>query len=117
MGSAEVALWVYGTLREGGSRHAMLGGARKVETARLGGFRLYDLGGYPGAVRGEGTIVAERYALPHPAALLLLDDVEGTRERPPLFRREAERDAQIYVYARDPGAAPLIASGDWLARR
>jgi gamma-glutamylcyclotransferase (GGCT)/AIG2-like uncharacterized protein YtfP len=107
-------LLVYGTLRRGGSREGMLRDARFLEKTALPGLVLHRLGGYPGAVPGDGTVVAELYELPHPSMLEFLDGVEGVHESPPLFVRTRLGDAWIYLYARDVGSAPRIPSGDWL---
>lgn len=40
---------VYGTLRRGGSNHALLTSARFLSTLRTPGFVLYHLGAYPAA--------------------------------------------------------------------
>jgi gamma-glutamylcyclotransferase (GGCT)/AIG2-like uncharacterized protein YtfP len=110
-------LFVYGLLRKGERLAPFLGNARFVGAARVRGHDLLDLGSYPAAVPGEGTVVGEVYELD---ALDLLDEAEGVHEDPPLYRRvrvaALGAPAWMYVYARDPGAAPRIPSGDWLRR-
>ena len=110
-------LFVYGLLRRGQPLAHFLAGARFVGPARLQGYDLLDLGDYPGAVPGAGAIVGELYEL---AGLDPLDEAEGVHEAPPLYRRVRVEalgaPAWLYVYARDPGTAPRIASGDWLRR-
>lgn len=81
-------LFVYGTLQRGRVNHGQLAGQRFVGPARtVPGFRLYDLGGYPGlgpfpeAVTG---VTGEVWAV-DAAALARLDAFEGVGEG--LYRR------------------------------
>lgn len=43
-------LFVYGTLKRGHSNHALLRGATYIGEARIRGYSLYRLGGFPGIV-------------------------------------------------------------------
>ncbi|HEX5136369.1 MAG TPA: gamma-glutamylcyclotransferase family protein [Planctomycetota bacterium] len=103
---------VYGLLRRGGTLHGLLAGARYLEDVRVPGYDLFHMGEYPAAVPGKGAIVAELWELASADALSALDRAEGV---PTLYRRERVLDAWLYVYARPPGGAPRIASGDWLS--
>ncbi len=129
-GSARVRLFVYGTLRRGGSRDATVHyeGVRFLASAGVRG-RLHDLGDYPGLrldpgaawVRGEIFDVTA-------AALARLDEWEGigaSGSSSGEYRRvktEAHRDdggrQTVWVYeiaeARCAGA-PLMPTGDWLS--
>ena len=82
-------LFVYGTLKRGCSNHRYLAGQTFVGTARTTpGFRLYDLGGYPGIVpyAGDQTgVVGEIWSVDG-EALKRLDHFEGIHEG--LYRRE-----------------------------
>lgn len=81
-------LFVYGTLKRGCSNHRQMAGQTFIGAARTPpGYRLYDLGGYPGiaakpddrdGVAGEVWSVDE-------AALQRLDHFEGVHEG--LYRR------------------------------
>ena len=81
-------LFVYGTLKRGCSNHHHLAGQTFVGAARtVPGFRLYDLGGYPGiaAVAEERMgVVGELWSV-DPDALARLDAFEGVHEG--LYRR------------------------------
>jgi len=111
-------LFVYGLLREGQHYGHVLEGARRSGPRELEGFALYDLGRYPGAVRGPGTIVGDLVDVKDPALWAILDEIEGVEARPPLYVRERvaldDGPAWIYVYDRPVGDAPRIRSGDWL---
>jgi gamma-glutamylcyclotransferase (GGCT)/AIG2-like uncharacterized protein YtfP len=82
-------LFVYGTLKRGCSNHHHLAGQQFVGAARTTpGYRLYDLGGYPGIVAQpddrEG-VIGEVWTVDD-EALHALDEFEGVHEG--LYRRE-----------------------------
>jgi gamma-glutamylcyclotransferase (GGCT)/AIG2-like uncharacterized protein YtfP len=83
-------LFVYGTLKTGGSNHACLAGQALVGRAQtLPGFVLYGLDGYPGMVADGSTsegVVGEVWSVDE-ACLGRLDELEGTAEG---FYRRAE---------------------------
>jgi gamma-glutamylcyclotransferase (GGCT)/AIG2-like uncharacterized protein YtfP len=102
-------LFVYGTLKRGGSNHSWLEGQRFVsEAATLPVFRLYEIDGYPGmifapeggeSVRGEVWDVDEACL----ARLDALEDVEGgeyAREVIPLIESFGSAEVQGYRYLR-----------------
>lgn len=107
-------LFVYGTLKRGQRNHRLLADQRFVRSTRTTpGFRLYDLGPYPGVVRDAdaGAVAGELFAVSE-CCLDELDDFEGV---PDLFTRERidladGTTAWAYLYARPvPADAP---SGD-----
>ena len=83
-------LFVYGTLKRGCCNHAQLAGQTFVGPARTQpGYRLYDLGGYPGIVAMPGDhegVVGEVWSVDEDC-LRLLDHFEGVHEG--LYRRES----------------------------
>ncbi len=115
-------IFVYGTLKRGGSNHAFLARQRFLGTARTTpGFTLYSLGDYPGMVRAPGDIhgvTGELWAVDD-ACLAELDRLEGLDEG--LYERidviltpnPLAPSAQTYLYSRPHhGLAPV---GDtWL---
>jgi gamma-glutamylcyclotransferase (GGCT)/AIG2-like uncharacterized protein YtfP len=82
-------LFVYGTLKRGGGNHHHLADQTFVGAARtVPGFRLVDLGGYPGittAAADRNGVAGEVWSV-DPAALQRLDAFEGVREG--LYRSE-----------------------------
>jgi gamma-glutamylcyclotransferase (GGCT)/AIG2-like uncharacterized protein YtfP len=108
--SSEKLIFVYGTLKRGGSNHAYLAGQLFLGAARTTpGFQLYDLDGYPGMIADEkhdreGT-TGEVWAV-DANTLEKLDRLEGLAEG--LYRREivpllppfADREVEAYLYAR-----------------
>lgn len=83
-------LFVYGTLKRGGSNHAFLAGQRFLGTARtVAGFTLFSLGTYPGLVpspEDRDGVTGELWSIDD-ACLVRLDELEGTAEG--LYRRAA----------------------------
>jgi len=113
-------LFIYGLLRAGRQHGHILDGCPRTGPYTLDGFALYNLGRYPGAVHGDGSIVGDLCEIENPALLIRLDEVEGIHVLPPLYTRErvtvAGKSAWIYIYDRPVGDASRIRSGDWLAR-
>jgi gamma-glutamylcyclotransferase (GGCT)/AIG2-like uncharacterized protein YtfP len=127
--------FVYGTLRRGEERHAVL--ARHAVTGgdaatTIGA--LLDLGPYPGLVvdGARGTVAGELYHTADPDALYKeLDAIEmfrgfgvaGSEYRRAIVRvRRASSGAGsalawTYIYAGSRDACGVIASGDWRERR
>jgi gamma-glutamylcyclotransferase (GGCT)/AIG2-like uncharacterized protein YtfP len=124
-------LFAYGTLLAGRRSAAIARATRRLVTLGVATVRgrLYDLGAYPGLVldpTAASTVRGTVFVLPDDAELLAaLDRYEGFERRHPrrsLFVRTtvpvALEDGRtlecfVYVYNRDPGAAPLLADGRW----
>jgi len=114
----------YGTLMRSFGRQEALGVADAltyVSDCRFAG-ELYDLGRFPGAVPGPGTVYGELFRLEDPAAQAQLDRYEAydpDRTAASLFVRrrvslaKPEETAWIYWYNDDPEDAPRVPSGDW----
>jgi len=119
-------LAAYGTLMRAFGRHEALGVADAltfVASCRFEG-RLYDLGAYPGAVPGDGTVRGEVFRLDGPDVWARLDRYEGydpDHEAASLFvRRRAslgvpDVTAWVYWYNGDPAGGVRVPSGDWRA--
>lgn len=82
-------LFVYGTLKRGGSNHRHLAGQTFIGIARtVPGFLLYDLGGYPGiapAPANRDGVTGEVWSV-DPVARAGLDVFEGVPAG--LYRRD-----------------------------
>jgi gamma-glutamylcyclotransferase (GGCT)/AIG2-like uncharacterized protein YtfP len=122
-GSDPELLFVYGTLRSGGSAAARMGPARLLAAASYRG-RLYDLGRYPGVVPSADPadlVRGELFVLPSAAAPLLaeLDRYEGPEFRrvPALVTPDTEGSVEswIYLYTGEVRGLRRVASGDYLA--
>lgn len=107
-------LFVYGTLKRGGSNHAFLAGQRFVGAAATEpGYRLFDLGSYPGLVEApDGEAVQGELWEVSPDCLHRLDELEGTAEG--VYRRAPARlatphaalGAETYLYAKEVRGRP-----------
>lgn len=112
-------VFVYGTLKRGGSNHHFLAGQRFLGEARTApGYRLYHLSGYPGMIPltdDRDGVTGEVWSV-DPACLAELDRLEGTDEG--LYRREpialltpfGGQDIQTYIYARSVAGKPDLGS-------
>lgn len=111
-------VFVYGTLRRGGSNHHLLSRARLLGSHRTGaGYTLFDTGPFPAAVaRGRDCLVGEVYAVDTATmrALDRLEDFPRSYTRRPLDTPFGA--AWIYLWRRHvPLHWPRL-DGDWLAR-
>ena len=115
-------LFVYGTLKRGCRNHRHLAGQTFVATARtVPGYRLFDLGGYPGlvALASDRTEVLGEVWSVAPAALAKLDRFEGVHEG--LYRRApvplqppfAGQPVDAYFPARDLAGRPDVGA-EWI---
>ncbi len=111
-------LFVYGTLKRGGSRHWILEDFPFLGRARAKGFVLYDLGPYPAMVPEDGLVYGEVYEVSE-EILRDLDWVEGV---PVLYRRElievvfedgTPLKAWAYIYNGNVKGYPRIEDGEW----
>lgn len=102
-------VFVYGTLKRGGSNHVFLRGQKFLGEARTApGFTLYSLGDYPGMVRAPGDktgVTGELWSVDDDC-LAELDRLEGLDEG--LYERidvllapnAIAGSAQTYLYLR-----------------
>jgi len=67
---------VFGTLRQGSYNNHLMSKFSFLEKKTLSGYKMYDLGGYPTIVQGEGSIVVEIYETDSPVAMWSLDRLE-----------------------------------------
>ena len=110
-------IFVYGTLKQGGSNHLFLQRQKFLGDARtVPGFVLYSLGDYPGMVRAPGDmagVTGELWSVDDDC-LAELDRLEGLDEG--LYERidvllapnPIARSAQTYLYLRPlDGLSPV----------
>jgi gamma-glutamylaminecyclotransferase len=111
-------LFVYGTLKRGGSMHWILQDFPFLGRAKAKGFVLYDLGPCPAMVPGAGLVYGEVYEVPE-EAFQALDWVEGV---PFLYRRELIEvvfedglplKAWAYIYNGNVKGLPRIENEEW----
>jgi gamma-glutamylaminecyclotransferase len=112
-------IFVYGTLKRGGSNHRFLAGQSLVGNARtLPEFRLFELNGYPGMVRvgsGGRSIEGEIWSV-DADCVAALDELEGVGEG--LYERIAitllppfaEISVETYLYLQSTAGRPELES-------
>jgi gamma-glutamylcyclotransferase (GGCT)/AIG2-like uncharacterized protein YtfP len=108
-------IFVYGTLRHGGSHHRLMAEALLLGDWISGPqYDLLDMGAYPALVPGSGTVIGEVYRIER-GMLPALDVYEGC---PGDYRREriptSYGEAWIYLWDRPSPAVSAVAEGDWL---
>ena len=98
-----IRIFVYGLLRPGFRGASLLGDARSLGAATTSGL-VYDLGGYPGLVDGDGVVHAEICEV-------------GSRQLPALdaFEDYDPQDPAASLYRRITITATLTATGEPLA--
>lgn len=120
-------LFVYGSLRYGFELHHFLKDSRYVGFGYTEGFKMYDLGSYPGVIKGDGVIWGEVYEIDE-NLLRKLDEIEDYRGREDdLYVRSKTRvyfdqkrkyyldNVYLYVYNQDISYRDEIESGDYAA--
>lgn len=116
-----ILLWVYGTLKRRGRLHEAMHGSAFIGCCRtVPGYRLLNLGSYPGLVRISSSTAADRVSgelFTVPVSMLArLDEVEGA---PGLFSREpveldhARGGAQAYFHQGSRTGFPSVPGGEW----
>jgi len=122
-------VFVYGTLRQGGSNAFRMEGAEFIGTARVEG-ALYAISWYPGLILGKdpGHVIGEVYQV-GPEQMRALDEFEGLsageiegseyrRVKVPVrledFYPDASHRAWVYEWKGPVDDRKLIRSGDWL---
>jgi gamma-glutamylaminecyclotransferase len=108
-------VFVYGTLLQGEVNHHLLSGAVLLGPHRTAAaFTLYDVGTYPGLVRGGVTAVSGEVYRVDGAALRCLDALE---EYPRLYGRilipTPYGATWVYHYRGEVQGCQVIRSGDW----
>lgn len=122
---APTFVFVYGTLKRHGANHRFLTGQKFLGAARTApGYRLFDLGDYPGMVArpdDRDGVAGEVWSV-DAACLARLDKLEGLaaglyRRAPvPLLPPFADYSVETYFYARSVEGRPIVRDGLWPAR-
>lgn len=116
-------VFVYGTLKRGGSNHRYMDGQTFCGEARtMPGFSLINLGDYPGIVldpNDQDGVTGELWSVDE-ACLEHLDILEGVKEG--LYRRarialvspSPDHPVITYFYALDPSRRMRVPGGVWI---
>ena len=107
-------VFVYGSLLKGLSNHRTLGESPFLGESRIRGFRMIDLGAFPGLVYGKSEIKGEVYSVDS-ETLSRLDELEGNGR---FYTREltgtASGSAWVYVLPTETyGRHREVPDGDW----
>ncbi len=116
-------VFVYGTLRRGGSNHFRMAGAEFISVGTVNG-RLYQIDWYPGLVPDEsaGEVPGEVYQV-SPGVLDELDRFEGPQYRRVRVEAACGGDqrsplsAWVWEWLGPCDEKKRITSGDWLLSR
>lgn len=108
-------VFVYGTLRRGGTNHRLLQCAQLLgEHLTEPVFAMLDIGPYPGVVRGGETPIRGEVYVVTPALFRQLDALE---DYPRTYTRQRLTtpwgDAWIYLYRPHGQRLPQVPTGDW----
>lgn len=106
-------LFVYGTLKAGFGLHDVLGGSPFLHTAKVKGFKMFSLGGYPCVVRDEnaGTISGEVYQVSKDL-FKVLDGIERMYDRLPFFTTKGDM-VELYVWKYTTNNLKEVPGGVW----
>lgn len=107
-------IFVYGSLRRKQGNSHWMTNAQWVGEYCIKGYRLYNLGLYPGAVPGDGRVYGEIYRID----AITLSELDELRVADGEYKRTLIQtpfgSAWMYVYQYQVDHLPLIESGDWL---
>lgn len=116
---------VYGSLRKGMSNHRLLMDSPMLSTERIGGFKMYSLGGFPFIASSDNEddrITIEVYGVDQ-ETMRDLDILEGYNPRHPessFYNRKLVQtslgDAWIYFIDGRENNHPVL-HGDWVQYR
>ena len=108
-------IFVYGTLKKGYGNHRVMQNAEGVfvQEDTLQGYDIYDLGGIPGVIEGEGEVTGEVFSVSD-EGLPYLDRLEGH----PTFYKRSEATTlggipvEVYIIQRDMSRCTKL-NGSW----
>ncbi|BCU79323.1 gamma-glutamylcyclotransferase family protein [Luteolibacter sp. LG18] len=118
MSESRHRVFVYGTLRTGGSNHHRMAGATFIAPATVSG-RLYRIDWYPGVVLDPeaGLVSGEIYEVDD-SRLAALDDYEGSEyrrvETEALLTDGSSARVLIWEWCLEVDESRRIPGGDWL---
>ncbi len=120
-------IFVYGSLRYGFELHHIISKSRFVGLGYIEGYDMYDLGSYPGIIKGDGIVWGEVYEI-NDELIKFLDEVEDykgspddlyTRQRTRVYFDQKRRyyidNVFFYKYNREIVDRKEIESGDYSA--
>lgn len=109
-------IFVYGSLRRKQGNSHWMTNAQWLGDHNVTDYQLYNLGHYPGAVPGNGSVQGEVYRIDAST----LAELDALRTKGGEYARQLIQtpygSAWMYVYQRPVTQFTLIDSGNWLDR-
>jgi gamma-glutamylcyclotransferase (GGCT)/AIG2-like uncharacterized protein YtfP len=113
-------VFVYGTLRPGQHNHKWAKGAVHIGPAMMPGLVMYDLGGFPAVLKGNGDVYGDLLEITDEEQVRSMDQLEG---HPTFYCREEmftdKGTAWVYIF-KDEGIKRrkelVLPTGDWVKR-
>ena len=108
---------VYGSLRKGHYNYERFGGKKSFAfrgTFQINGYKLYNLGSYPGIIEAEkgDLVTVDLLECPDNIALQIDWMETGSGYSPETIMVDGKKSI-IYIYDRDISRFELVKSGDW----
>lgn len=110
-------VFVYGSLLSGLRLNPCLQTSKFISKDSISGYSLYDLGSFPGIVRGTGKVVGEVYEI----SLDVLKELDRVEQNGYLYIRsliKTDGGKEVFVYEMNNEIfemTTIIPSGDWKA--
>jgi gamma-glutamylcyclotransferase (GGCT)/AIG2-like uncharacterized protein YtfP len=70
-------IFVYGSLKRGKSNYPVMGDSKFLGEAKIKGFKMHSLGGFPALTRGDMEITGEVFEVDNPHVLNRIYQLEG----------------------------------------
>lgn len=111
-------LAVYGTLRYGGRANQKLNGCKYLRTENLHGFKMFNLGWFPGVVKSnpQDIIVIDVFSIPEESAQEIIADLDLYEGEGSLYNRievQLIGGESAYMYVYNGTSSNVVSSGDW----
>ena len=99
----KIYVFVYGTLMRNHRNHGYLENSTYVGEGSIEGYEIYDLGRYPGIIKGSGTVYGEVYQVTEETEKkldYLEEEGDLYLKKPEVVRLDDGRslEAMVYVY-------------------
>lgn len=105
---------VYGTLKKSCCNHDILAGSEYLGSDIISGYQMYNIGAFPGAIKGPGEIFVEVYEVLDEQTENNLDILEGY---PVLYDKDIVNtkfgETTLYVYNGNTRDLEIIDNGFW----
>lgn len=95
-------VFTYGTLMKGERNHHLISDDDYIDKGVINGFKMFNLGTYPGISSGMGSVLGELYLVDE-TTLAKIDELEEegslyVRRMTKVYTSDLEYDAYVYIY-------------------